>query len=96
MSKKLYVVDTIITFRNRYVVEAECRDHAFDEVTMIDSGNPLDKFDPAEQKFLGETIIDGRLISEDEFNKMIEEMKETGEGSHWMGKELIRKINYDR
>lgn len=96
MTKKLYLVETLVTFRNQYVVEADCKDHAFDEVTMLDSGNPDDYFDWAAQKCLGETIIDGRKISEKQFNKLLDQMEETGEGSHWMGKDLIRKINYDR
>lgn len=94
--KKLFVVDTFVTFRNRYIVEAESLEHAYDEVTMIDSGDPADSFEPFSQKALPEQIIDGRKISRRKFNKMLIELEETGEGSHWMGEQLIRKIDYAR
>jgi hypothetical protein len=94
--KKLFVVDTISTFRNRYVIEADELEHAFDEVTMIDSGNDADLFDPAEQEYMGETILDGREISKKDFKKLLEQMEEKKTGSHWMGEKLIRKIDYGR
>lgn len=90
---KLFVVDTISTFRQRYVIEAECLEHAYDEVTMRDSGNEADSFEEFSQEWLGETIIDGRKIKMKHFNKMLEEDKNC---SGWMGEKLIRKIDYDR
>jgi hypothetical protein len=92
----LFVVDTIVTLRNRYVVEAESLEHAYDEVTMIDSGADEDSFEPFSQKFLPEQILDGKEISEKKFGKMLVELEESGEGSYWMGEQLIRKIDYDR
>lgn len=92
--KKLFVVDTIVTFRNRYVIEATSLADAFDEVAMLDSGSESDIFDPFSSKALPELIIDGRKISEKKFLSMLEELKGTGEGSYWMGKDLIRKIDY--
>ena len=94
--KKLFVVDTLITFRNRYVVEAESLEHAYDEVTMLDSGDDEDYFEPFSAKSLPEQILDGKEISKKKFQKMLTELAETGEGSHWMGEKLIRKIDYDR
>lgn len=91
--KKLFVVDTISTFRQRYVIEAESLEHAYDEVTMCDSGDEADAFEEFSQKWLGETIIDGREIKMKHFNKMLEEDKEC---CAWMGEKLIRKIDYDR
>lgn len=95
--KKLYIVDTVISFRHRYVIEAKCLDHAYDAVTMIDSGNPDDHFHEVSQKFLGETIIDGREISSKEFNKMLSKLEKDKEehSSYWLGNELIKKINYE-
>lgn len=96
----LYIVDTIHQFRMRYVVEAKSADDAMDEVTMIDSGNPKDFFHEFSQKFLGETIIDAREITKEQFDGMIEEFKNNDpenigeECSHWMGDQLIRKIDY--
>lgn len=91
--KKLFVVDTISTFRQRYVIEAETLEHAYDEVTMRDSGDEADDFEEFSQKWLGETIIDGKEIKMKHFKKMLEEDKEC---CGWMGEKLIRKINYDR
>jgi len=93
--KKLYIVDTISTFRHRYVIEADELEHAYDEVTMVDSGLPKDFFESAEQEFMGETILDGREISKKDFEKLLKDIEAKGTGSHWMGKKLIRTINYD-
>lgn len=96
--KKLYIVDTISTFRHRYVIEAAELEHAYDEVTMIDSGNDDDSFESVSQRYLGETIVDGREITKKDFNKMLKDYAmDKNEGcSHWMGDRLIRVIDYDR
>jgi hypothetical protein len=94
--KKLFIVDTISTFRHRYVIEANELEHAFDEVTMIDSGNDADSFESIEQEYMGETILDGREISNKDFKKLLEQMEAKGTGSHWMGEKLIRKIDYTK
>lgn len=93
--KKLFIVDTIVTYRMRYVIEAESLEHAYDEVTMRDSGNQDDYFEEFSQKCLGEQIIDGRKLSRRKFQRLVDDLAVTGEGSHWMGEKLIRKINYD-
>ena len=93
--KKLFLVETISTFKQTYVVEAEELEHAFDEVTMIPSGNPNDAFAEAEQVYLGETITGGRKISKKEFRKLLEQIEKHGTGSHWLGEGLIRRINYE-
>jgi len=87
----LFVVDTISTTRHRYVVEAKNLEHAYDEVTMRDSGYPEDGFEEFSQKFIGETIVDGRKIKMKHFNKML---KEDEDCNHWLGDSLIRKIKY--
>ena len=95
---KLFIVDTISTFRHRYVVEAMSLEHAMDEVTMIDSGNTKDCFEPFSQTHLGEQIIDGRKISEDKFLKMNEALRNPFDkreiGNPWMGEKMIRRIDY--
>jgi len=96
VTKKLFIVDTIVTSRMRYVIEAETLEDAYDEVTMRDSGNDDDYFEEFSQKHLGEQIVDGRKISSRKFQKLLTEMEETGEGSHWMGENLIRRVDYDR
>jgi hypothetical protein len=92
--KKLYVVDVVSTFHNRHIIEAESLEHAYDEVTMMDSRE--NSSEPFSQKFLGDQIIDGRKISTRKFQKLLKELETTGEGSHWMGEKLIHKIDYDR
>jgi len=96
--KHLFIVDTISTFRLRYVIEAESLEHAYDEVTMVDSGCPEDAFDEVTQLHVGEQIIDGRKISKKKFDKMLVELAadERESCSHWMGDKLIRKIDYTR
>ena len=98
MTKKLFVVDAISTFRNRYVIEAESLEHAFDEVSMVDSGCEKDMFEPVAQRFLGESISDGREISKEEFDKMLVGLSQDKyeSCSHWMGDKLIRVIDYGR
>ena len=94
--KKLFIVETITTFKHTYVIEAEELEHAYDEGTMIDSGDEKDYFESVEQESLGETIIGGRKISMKKYKKMLQEIERKGTGSHWMGEELIRKIDYSR
>lgn len=90
----LYVVDTILPIRIRYVVEAKKASHADDEVTMIDSGDPKDDFPEFSQKALISSIIETREITKAQYRKMLKELEENGEGSYWMGDKLIRKIDY--
>ena len=96
--KKLFLVDTIVTFRHTYAIEAKSLEHAYDEVTMKDSGNALDDFSEVTQRFLGEQICNGRKISKKKFDKLLVTLAsdDSENSSYWMGDELIRKINYDR
>lgn len=95
---KLFIVDTIISYRMKYAIEAKSLEHAYDELTMRDSGNSADDFDEITQKCLGEQIIDGREISKDEFKILMGTLStdESEMSSYWMEDKLIRKINYDR
>lgn len=94
----LYVVDTLVTYRMRYVVEAKELEHAYDEVVMNQSGAPEDFFEEVSQRHLGETIIDGREISKDEFDTMLNNLSNDKyeSCSHWMGEKLIRVIDYEK
>jgi len=96
MEKKLFVVDTISTFRLRYVIEAENVEDAYDEVAMIDSDNADNSFDELTQKFLGEMIIDGREITKAQFDTMLLDLEndKTETSSHWMGESMIRRVAY--
>lgn len=94
----LFVIDTIVQFRHKYVIEAENVEHAYDEVTMRDSGCDEDLFDEVTQRYLGETILDGRQITKDEFDQMLVDLSKDKDemSSHWCGDKLIRKIDYER
>jgi hypothetical protein len=95
---KLFIVDTISTFRLRYVIEAESLEHAYDEVTMNDSSAEKDIFEAVSQKHLGEIIIDGQEINKKKFDKMLEDLENNKEEtcSYWMGEKLIHKIDYSK
>lgn len=94
----LYIVDTISQHRMRYVIEAKNEVDAQDAVVMIDSGNPDDFFEEFSQKFLGETILDAREITMEEFyelNNQLNINKDRESGSPWMCESMIHKIKYD-
>lgn len=88
----LYLVDTIVTYRMKYVVEAKELSHAYDEVTMEEG-----LLSELTQRCLGETICDGREVTIEEVNKLLETLKEDEHelSSHWMGEKLINKVNYE-
>jgi 5,10-methenyltetrahydromethanopterin hydrogenase len=96
--KKLYLVDTIVTFRHKYVIEADELEHAYDEVTMKDSGVSEDAFEEVTQRYLGETITDGREITKKDFKQLLKTLEKDKDemSSYWLGKDLIRKIDYDK
>lgn len=92
----LFVVETIQTFRVKYVIECNEAEHAADTVTM----NEADEFS---QMFLGEQIITTREITMDEFTRMNEAMVDgcgdgtlyqPESGSPWMGEQMIHKVVY--
>lgn len=93
----LFVVETIVTFRHRYVIDCLSAEHAMDTVTC----NEADEFS---QMCLGEQIISGREITKEEYNSMIRKLEDGyGDGTHyqpesgspWMGDKLIHKVKYE-
>lgn len=93
----LYVVETIQTFRHKYVIDCTNVDHALDTVAM----NEAEEFS---QMYLGEQIITGREITKDEFVRMNASLSNGGfgdgtsyqpeTGSPWMGDKMIHKVKY--
>ena len=73
MEKKLYLVETVSIFRQRYVVEAREAEHACDEVVMNTSGVFDDNFREFSQKHIDETIISSRELSAADYVKRSEE-----------------------
>ncbi len=92
----LFVVETIQTFRHKYVVDCHSVEHALDTIAM----NEADEFS---QMFLGEQIITGYEITSDQFDTMNKAMVEgygdgtlyqPESGSPWMGEKMIHKVVY--
>lgn len=94
----LFLVDTIVQFRHKYVIEADELSHAYDEVVMRDSNSDQDFFEEVTQRYLGETILDGREITKEQFDQMLKDLASDKSecSSHWCGDKLIRKIDYER
>ena len=94
----LFVVETIQTFRHKYVIECWEAVHAADTV----ASNEADEFS---QMFLGEQIITTREITMEEFTRMNNSMVEgcgdgtsyqPESGSPWMGEKMIHKVDYSK
>ena len=91
----LFVVETINTYRHRYVIDCKNLEHAYDTVACEEAPE-------FSQMFLGENIVTGREITYDQFNKMNEALKIHGDGtqyqpesgSPWMGDKMIHKVEY--
>lgn len=94
----LFVVETIQTFRHKYVIECKELEHAFDTVVC----NEASEFS---QMYLGEQIITGREITKKAYDSMINGLKDEGygdgtrhqpeSGSPWLGDELIHRVDYN-
>lgn len=92
----LFVVETLQTYRIKYVVEAKRAEDAMDSVVMHE---PESEFS---QMNLGEEIITAKKITQKEFAKMVESLKEYGDGvkwkpevgSPWMGDKVIHVVDY--
>lgn len=93
----IFIVDCISTHRMRYVIEANELEHAYDEVIMKESGKEKDFFDELSQRWLGETIVDGREVTRAELESLVETMKKDKNElcNHWMVEQSIRKVNYE-
>jgi hypothetical protein len=92
----LFEIDVLSTFRNKYVIEAESLEHAYDELVMTEHSR---EFDEVTQKFLGEQIIEGRGTTHEGVTKMINRLKDDKSElcSHWMDVDkLIHKIDYTK
>ena len=77
----IFLVETILTFRHRYLVEAECAEYADDEVTMNDG--IVDQKPEWQQKYLGETIIGTRRVTDADISALDKLDGET-DGSPWV------------
>ncbi len=86
-----YLVETISVFRMRYVVEAQCAEHAADEVTMNDS-----KLSEFSQKHLDEIITSTREINTEEYLRIFDEdNKYLEEWPNAKKLDFVNVIDYD-
>lgn len=92
----LFVVETIQTFRHKYVIDCKNLEHAYDTVAMHEANE-------FSQMHLGEQIVTGRSITLEEFHSMNDALKNHGDGTHyqpehgspWMGEKSIHVVEYD-
>lgn len=91
----LFEVDVLVSFRNKYIIEAETLEHAYDEMVMTEHDR---NFDELSQKFLGEQIIEGREITRENLTGLVERLKNDKDEmcSYWMEDKLIHKIDYTK
>lgn len=92
----LFVVETISTFRHKYVIDCKKLEHAFDTVAMEEAAD-------FSQMHLGEQIVSGREITHKEFLNMNKALEMYGDGtqyqpesgSPWMGEKMIHIVSYE-
>lgn len=85
----LYIVDTISTFRHRYIIECDERGHATDTVVMEEA-------EEVSQFWLGESIIEAREITRDDLlvlEKQADDNKEL-HNFHLPHEQLIHVVDY--
>jgi hypothetical protein len=62
LTKHIYLVETLMTFRNRYLVEETSASNAEDTIVMNESADiPREEW---QQKYLGENILNTRIVTE--------------------------------
>lgn len=85
----LFEVNTVSLFRHKYVIEAKNLEHAYDTILC-------DKPEELTQKHLEETILDGREITYQDFDKLCKDsMNDSSELSNaHLGKRIIHKVDY--
>jgi len=78
----------------KYAIEAETLEHAMDELVMTEHDR---SFDEVTQRWLGEQILDGEEVTQEQLRVLLEKLKEDKDemSSHWMGDKLIHKVNYE-
>jgi hypothetical protein len=92
MEKKLYVVDVMSTFRMRYVVEAECEEHALDEVVMEENNTDFKEFS---QEHIGTHIFASRELTKAQYLELFD--KDNHYLKNWTDEQkldMINSINY--
>ena len=91
----LFEVDVLVSFRNKYIIEAESVEHAYDEMVITEHDR---NFDELSQRFLGEQIIEGREVTRESLTGLVDRLKNDKEEmcSYWMEDKIIHKIDYTK
>lgn len=90
----VYHITTINTFRNRYIIEANSLEEAYDLI-LIDQPEELS------QVHIDESIVDGRQISESEFKRLLIQVQNESktyqglDNSH-LGKKIIHRADLSK
>jgi hypothetical protein len=90
MSKKLYLVETISIFRQRYVVEAREEEHALDEVVLNINGYE-DNWKEFSQKHIEEVVTSSREVSKKEYLKLYNEDNDYAKS--WSDEKKLSYVN---
>jgi len=94
--KKLFLVETVSIFRQRYVVEAFEVDHAKDEVIMNVTNGYSENFEEFSQKHIDESITSAREITEEEYLDIFDEDNDyLASWPDYQKFRFINKINYE-
>jgi hypothetical protein len=88
---ELFEVDVLVSFRNKYIIEAETLKDAYDELVMTENDR---KFGEITQKFLGEHIISGQQTTHEGVVEIINRLKE--DESELCSPGLIHKVDYTK
>lgn len=89
--KKLFLVETVSIFRQRYVVEALEEEHAMDEVTANTTGDYNEEWQEFSQKHIDEVITSTREITEEEYLDIFD--KDNDYLAPWPDYQKFRFIN---
>jgi hypothetical protein len=89
--KKLYLVETISFFRNRFVVLAKKEEDALDEVAFNTGNVYNEEWREFSQKHIDENIISYREITREEYLKLYD--KDNDYLTHWSDDQKLKSIN---
>ena len=73
MAKKLFLVETVSIFRQRYVVEAKNAEHAQDEVVIATTGDYDENWKEFSQHHVDECITSTRELTQEKYLKLFDQ-----------------------
>lgn len=88
--EKIYVIETISSFRNTYYVKARDQVHAMDEV-VCQLSDYQDTFIEGSQKHIDESIANVIEVTEEEFIKVFDQENDYLRG--WSKEQKLQQIN---